>query len=149
MTQVWSPAQDADACLRPRRASTHLLRAIGPRHKRPAIGYHAVRDRPGCFRGDDGSMKAFFKRLAVQLVGWAFIVVGIIGLFLPILQGILFILIGLIILSTQYSWAHGLMQRIRARFPRLAQKSHEASVRARQWLDRIWGRREEPPTPGL
>jgi uncharacterized membrane protein YbaN (DUF454 family) len=93
-------------------------------------------------------MKAFFKRLAVQLVGWAFIVVGIIGLFLPILQGILFILIGLIILSTQYSWAHGLMQRIRARFPRLAQKSHEASVRAHQWLNRIWGRREEPPTPG-
>ena len=87
-------------------------------------------------------MKALFKRLIVQLVGWAFVVVGIIGLFLPILQGILFILIGLIILSTQYSWAHGLMEKIRARFPRLAQKSHEASARAHLWLERIWGRRE-------
>jgi uncharacterized membrane protein YbaN (DUF454 family) len=87
-------------------------------------------------------MKAFFKRLAVQVVGWGFIVVGIIGLFLPILQGILFILIGLIILSTQYSWAHRLMERIRARFPRLAQKSDEASVRAHLWLRRIWGHRE-------
>ncbi len=85
-------------------------------------------------------MKAFFKRLAVQLAGWAFIVVGIIGLFLPILQGILFILIGLIILSTQYSWAHRLMVRIRARFPALAEKSHVASARARLWLERIWGR---------
>jgi uncharacterized membrane protein YbaN (DUF454 family) len=87
-------------------------------------------------------MKAFFKRLAVQLVGWAFIVVGIIGLFLPILQGILFILIGLIILSTQYSWAHRLIVKIRARFPRLAQKSHEASARAHLWLERLRGRRE-------
>ena len=87
-------------------------------------------------------MKALFKRLIVQLVGWAFIVVGIIGLFLPILQGILFILIGLIILSTQYSWAHGVMEKIRARFPRLAQKSHEASVRAHLWLERLRGRRE-------
>jgi uncharacterized protein (TIGR02611 family) len=84
-------------------------------------------------------MKAFLKRLVVQVVGWAFIVVGIIGLFLPVLQGILFILIGLIILSTQYSWAHRLMERIRARFPRLAQKSHEASVRAHQWLERLRG----------
>ena len=87
-------------------------------------------------------MKAFVKRLAVQLVGWAFMVVGIIGLFLPILQGILFILIGLIILSTQYSWAHRLLERMRARFPRLAQKSHEASARARLWLERIQGRRK-------
>ena len=93
-------------------------------------------------RAAQRSMKAFFKRLAVQAVGWAFVVVGIIGLFLPVLQGILFILIGLIILSTQYSWAHRLMERIRARFPRLAQKSHEASVRAHLWLQRIWGRHE-------
>jgi hypothetical protein len=101
-------------------------------------------------RGPDGipprldrfSMKALFKRLAVQVVGWAFIVVGVVGLFLPILQGILFILVGLIILSTQYSWAHRLMERIRTRFPRLAQKSHEASVRAHLWLQRIWGRHE-------
>ena len=86
-------------------------------------------------------MKAFLKRLLVQFVGWAFIVVGIIGLFLPIIQGILCLLIGLIILSTQYAWAHRLMEKVRARFPRLAQKSHEASEKAHLWLQRIWGRR--------
>jgi uncharacterized membrane protein YbaN (DUF454 family) len=90
-------------------------------------------------------MTAFFKRLVVQLVGWAFILVGIIGLFLPILQGILFILVGLIILSTQYSWAHRLMQKLRARFPRVAQKSHEASAKAHQWLRRLRGRNRDAP----
>jgi uncharacterized membrane protein YbaN (DUF454 family) len=86
-------------------------------------------------------MKAFFKRLLIQIVGWAFIVVGIAGLFLPVIQGILCLLIGLIILSTEYAWAHRLMEKIRARFPRLAQKSHEASEKAHLWLQRILGRR--------
>ena len=87
--------------------------------------------------GDYTFMKAFFKRLLVQLVGWAFIVVGIIGLFLPILQGILFILIGLIILSTQYAWAHRLLERIKARFPSAAARAHEASAKAKVWLQRL------------
>jgi uncharacterized membrane protein YbaN (DUF454 family) len=87
--------------------------------------------------GDCTFMKAFFKRLLVQLVGWAFIVVGIIGLFLPILQGILFILIGLIVLSTQYAWAHRLLERIKARFPSVAARAHEASTKAKVWLQRL------------
>ena len=40
-------------------------------------------------------------------------------LFLPILQGVLFLLVGLIILSSQYAWAHLLLSKIRERFPKL------------------------------
>lgn len=39
------------------------------------------------------------KRLLVQCVAVLFLLLGLIGLFLPFLQGILFILIGLILLS--------------------------------------------------
>jgi len=84
------------------------------------------------------------KRILVLIVGWAFIVVGIIGLFLPVLQGILFLMIGLIILSTEYHWARRLLEKVRERFPGLARVSHEAAEKAKAWLRRI---RREPEPP--
>jgi len=86
-------------------------------------------------------MKKSLKRLAVLALGWAFILLGIAGLFLPILQGILFILVGLLILSSEYVWAHRLLEKLKARFPSLGRRSAEASAWARLWLRRI-GRRE-------
>jgi Ca2+-transporting ATPase len=59
------------------------------------------------------------KRIVVITTGWVFFVAGIAGLFLPLLQGILFLLIGLVILSKEYSWAGRLVTRMRSRFPRL------------------------------
>ena len=41
-------------------------------------------------------MKTHAKRILLLMVGWSFILLGIAGLFLPILQGVLFLLIGLI-----------------------------------------------------
>ena len=84
------------------------------------------------------------KRILVLITGWAFIGVGIIGLFLPILQGVLFIMIGLIILSTEYHWARRLLERIRTRFPGVARVSHEAAEKAKVWLRRL-RRQPEPP----
>lgn len=60
-----------------------------------------------------------FKRVALIIVGWVFIVLGIVGLFLPVLQGILFLLIGLVILSTEYHWARKLLAKLRTHFPKL------------------------------
>jgi uncharacterized membrane protein YbaN (DUF454 family) len=80
------------------------------------------------------------KRIVVLIVGWAFILLGIAGLFLPVLQGILFLLIGLIILSTEYVWAHHLLRRVRERFPGLAQHADHAKERAHAWLHRVTGR---------
>jgi uncharacterized membrane protein YbaN (DUF454 family) len=83
-------------------------------------------------------MRTAAKRLAVLLVGWGFILLGIAGLFLPVLQGILFILIGLIILSSEYVWAHKMLQRPRSRFPGVARKADEAQARAAGWMRRIF-----------
>lgn len=94
---------------------------------------------------DHNSMRAFLKHLIVQLAGWAFVVVGIIGLFLPILQGILFILTGLIILSTEYHWARRLLEKVKKRFPSAARRSHEASARAKVWLRRLRGQPADRP----
>lgn len=88
-------------------------------------------------------MKSTAKRVLTIVVGWTFILLGIAGLFLPILQGILFITIGLIILSTEYVWAHHLLQKLRARFPRIAHMSEEAKVKAERWMDRIVHRKRK------
>ena len=70
------------------------------------------------------------------ITGWAFIVLGIAGLFLPVLQGILLLMIGLIILSSEYAWAHNLLEKLRASFPRATARFHEASEKARTWMNR-------------
>ena len=87
-------------------------------------------------------MNRHAKRILVLIVGWFFILLGIVGLFLPILQGILFILIGLAILSSEYAWAHHLLSKLRARFPKISAAADNASERAARWLRRIRGEAE-------
>ena len=84
-------------------------------------------------------MRAAAKRIAVLLLGWAFLLLGIAGLFLPVLQGILFILMGLIILSSEYVWAHRLLERLRNRFPAIARRAEDARVRAAGSMRRVFG----------
>jgi uncharacterized membrane protein YbaN (DUF454 family) len=79
------------------------------------------------------------KRIAVIMVGWMFLFLGIAGLFLPILQGILFILIGLIILSTEYAWAHRLLTRLKQRFPRVGRAADHTAEKAFAWMRCISG----------
>jgi uncharacterized membrane protein YbaN (DUF454 family) len=77
------------------------------------------------------------KKIALLLLGWAFILLGVIGLFLPILQGVLFLLIGLLILSSEYVWAHRLLLRIRNRFPAVARRWDEAQITVHKLMAKI------------
>jgi|SRR5215471_9841269 len=74
--------------------------------------------------------KAKLKRVAVYILGWGFILLGIVGLVLPILQGILFILVGLFLLSSVSPWASRLLDRLRGRFPRIARQLDLAKHKA-------------------
>jgi hypothetical protein len=85
------------------------------------------------------TMAQKLKRIAIIVIGWIFLLLGIAGLFLPILQGVLFILIGLMILSTEYAWAHHLLGKMKARFPKLAQAADNASQKVNAWMRRISG----------
>jgi uncharacterized membrane protein YbaN (DUF454 family) len=73
------------------------------------------------------------------IAGWSFILLGIVGLFLPVLQGALFLLVGLIILSSEYVWAHRLLSKLRERFPKLGRTADRAAEKATAWLRRISG----------
>lgn len=87
-------------------------------------------------------MNAPIKRVVVVVTGWAFVLLGIAGLFLPILQGVLFIFIGLAILSSEYIWAHHLLLKIRNRFPGVSSKAEKGVKRAADWLHRMYRQRE-------
>ena len=62
------------------------------------------------------------KRVSLIVLGWMFLVLGAAGIFLPILPGILFILMGLSILSVEYEWAGRWMATFRHRFPAAGRK---------------------------
>ena len=87
-------------------------------------------------------MNRHVKRVLVLIVGWGFLLLGIVGLFLPILQGVLFILIGLIILSSEYVWAHHLLTKLRERFPKIGKIADQASEKAKAWMQRLSSQRE-------
>jgi uncharacterized membrane protein YbaN (DUF454 family) len=67
-------------------------------------------------------MKKHMRRVAVLVLGWALIAFGIVGLFLPFLQGVLFILLGLYVLSRESETARGWLHRVRDSHPGLDEK---------------------------
>jgi len=62
-------------------------------------------------------VKKHAKKIIAYVAGWSFILLGIVGLFLPILQGILFIAIGLLILAQHSRWAKRMLVRLRRKYP--------------------------------
>jgi len=58
-----------------------------------------------------------FKKIGILIIGWFFIGFGILGLFLPILQGILFIMIGLAILSSRSELVKRFLKNLEERHP--------------------------------
>jgi Flp pilus assembly protein TadB len=86
-------------------------------------------------------VKRGWKRFLLRLTGWGCIFLGILGIFLPILQGILFLLIGLYILGRVSPrtrlWRMRLRRRARERYPWLTGKFEEAEVKAKYWVNRI------------
>lgn len=79
---------------------------------------------------------AALKHWTLLLIGWGFVLLGIAGLFLPILQGILFLTIGLIILARVHPWARVVVVRLRRRFPAVNRSYRAALGKVRHWFHR-------------
>ena len=83
------------------------------------------------------------KRIIRLTVGWTFIVLGVLGLVLPFLQGILFIAIGLAIIAPEYQWAQDRLDWLRDRFPQVASGFDRAQERAESMISRLRFSRSE------
>jgi hypothetical protein len=82
-----------------------------------------------------------WKRFLLRLTGWSFIVLGIAGIFLPILQGILFLLMGMYVLGRvspkMRLWRMRARRKARERYPSWTGKFEEAEVKAKYWVNKI------------
>ncbi|HRK95474.1 MAG TPA: PGPGW domain-containing protein [Rhodospirillales bacterium] len=77
------------------------------------------------------------KRILRLVFGWTFIVLGVLGLFLPFLQGILFIVIGLALIAPESEWAQDKLDWLRDRFPQAASGFDRAQERAESMMSRL------------
>jgi hypothetical protein len=77
------------------------------------------------------------RRHLTLATGWAFMALGILGLFLPVLQGVLFLIVGLIVLSSQSPWAARQLQRFLDTHP-AAEALHERAERSLRRLRARW-----------
>jgi len=87
-------------------------------------------------------IRSRWKRLLILILGWGFVFLGILGLFLPILQGILFLAIGFYLLSLESPWVHRKMEQMRERYPKLGATFDEARLRAARVARKIRRRKE-------
>ncbi|MBI4633773.1 MAG: hypothetical protein HY742_07770 [Deltaproteobacteria bacterium] len=76
------------------------------------------------------------KRVARHVIGWFFVALGIVGLFLPVLQGILFLFIGLIILAPDVPFFQKLLCRMEERYPAIFEKAKYLHVDILDWWKR-------------
>ena len=75
------------------------------------------------------------KAILWQVLGYAFLVLGALGMFLPILQGFLFLFVGLIILARHAPWAERLLDQLRRRSPRLDRAITKAEAKTHEWRE--------------
>lgn len=78
-------------------------------------------------------------RVLMMTLGYSFLVLGVLGLFLPFLQGILFLVVGLLILSRYTFWAGRSLDWTKRRHPRIHETIEQAEAIALRWGARVQG----------
>ena len=79
------------------------------------------------------------KPIVMQVLGDTFLALGVVGMFLPILQGFLFLFVGLLILANYAPWAQRLLDHLEARYPKFAQVKTQAESMMERWQARVAG----------
>ncbi|MBL6934778.1 MAG: hypothetical protein ISR48_05140 [Alphaproteobacteria bacterium] len=80
-------------------------------------------------------MRKHLRRLLLRILGYALLALGVAGLFLPILQGVLFFLLGLFVLAVEEPWAGRLLERLERHHPKLGHKIAAAREKSRAWME--------------
>ena len=76
------------------------------------------------------------SRIKWLVIGTMFVLLGIVGLFLPILQGILFIVIGVLCLAKGSATIRSQKMGFKKRFPRIGAKLTYLENKARTWREK-------------
>lgn len=82
-------------------------------------------------------MKASVKTIGIYVSGILCLLIGVIGLVLPILQGVLFIIIGLSILSLRWPWLAHKRDSFLVRYPLIGRQYAYVRVKAVRFSERV------------
>ncbi len=85
-------------------------------------------------RGNEAMCK-HLRRLLLRILGYGLLALGVVGLFLPLLQGVLFLILGLFILAVEEPWAGRFLEWLEQRHPKLGSKIAEAREKSRAWME--------------
>ena len=80
-------------------------------------------------------MSGKVKRVIITIVGISFLILGVIGLVLPFLQGFLFLFIGVVLLSLVSTRIRAWLEMHTRKHPKL----HRMVERTEAWVERILG----------
>ncbi len=82
------------------------------------------------------TMKDKLKTVGILVAGWVLVFLGIIGLFLPLLQGILLLMLGLSVLSLRSRTIQRFLKRLEARYPQHYERVLLWSEKIKRWFKR-------------
>lgn len=74
-------------------------------------------------------MMEFRPSLKRKAAGWGLMVLGVIGVILPFLNGTLFLALGMFVMRHQYIWAHRGMGWVAGRWPDMVAKVEAMETR--------------------
>lgn len=80
----------------------------------------------------EGDQPLTWQRVLRITAGWVLVGLGVIGLFLPVLQGIALILLGALVLSRESARVRAVMKRLRQRHPKLDERLTRIQRRLRR-----------------
>jgi uncharacterized membrane protein YbaN (DUF454 family) len=80
-------------------------------------------------------------------LGWFCVLLGILGLFLPVLQGLVFLVLGMALLAPYIPFLARLRRRLYRRFPRTQQFVLRMKRRVHRWSGGHLGTSGECPRP--
>ncbi len=79
------------------------------------------------------------RTILLQAIGYLFLLLGVLGMVLPVLQGFLFLAVGMIILAKTAPWAKRLLDRFRKRHPRVGALIDQAETKVEDWGRKVAG----------
>ena len=78
-----------------------------------------------------------WKRVLLFVVAWGLIFLGFLGILLPILPGMIFLVAGLYLLSLESLWLNRQLDKIGQRYPKVGEILDDARARAGRIVRRI------------
>jgi hypothetical protein len=82
-------------------------------------------------------MKRIAHKTALHFAGWSCLFIGFMGLILPIIPGVVFLALGVYLLSLGWLWLWTRIETIKTRFPSLAYHYDKIDTKISRYIKKV------------